>query len=433
MFGTFLIQVLDAVMAVIGTAYVYMSVLAVVGFFKTRHFPDAKKHHRLAIVIAARNEGNVIGQLLESIHGQTYPAEYITTFVVADNCTDDTAAVSRAGGAICYEHNDPTQRTKGFALQYLFNQIKADYGIDAFDAYIVFDADNILNPDYMEKMNNAFDSGEKIITSYRNTKNWENSCIAASYALHWMRTVRLENRAKSLLGMACRIQGTGFLFTNELVKDGWNYTDLTEDRAFCADAVRKGYRISYQNEAEFYDEQPESLAIAYRQRLRWGKGHLQAFQQMGGGLLKRCFTCLTKDFRQAVTAYDMFMITFPRPLYDIAALILELLISVGMVCLSGASVSLLSTWLWGALLAFAGDAFGSMGTAIYTMIMERDHIPPLPWHRKVWYCISFPIFSIVGSITYCVAAVTKVEWKPIPHRAVSDTSKFRRLRRFTKH
>lgn len=408
---------LEIVLAVMGAAYAYMSIPAIIGFFTTRHFPQAKKNHRYGIVIAARNEENVIGQLLESLQNQTYPAEYTTIFVVADNCTDETAQVARSHGAVCYERFNTEKRTKGFALQYLFGQIDRDYGIDAFDAYIVFDADNVLKPDYLEKMNNAFDSGEKIITSYRNTKNWENSCIAASYALHWMRTVRLENRAKSLLGMACRVQGTGFLFANELVKNGWNYTDLTEDRAFCADAVRMGYRISYQNEAEFYDEQPESLAIAYRQRMRWAKGHLQAFRRISGGLLKRCFTT---GFHDAVTAYDMFMITVPLPLFQFIVQMMKLLVCVAIVCLDGESPLLIATWFKGAALGFVGSYFGNVATAVYTTIMEKDHLPALSVRKKIWYCVTFPIFSILGQITYCLAAVSRVEWKPIPHGARAD-------------
>jgi cellulose synthase/poly-beta-1,6-N-acetylglucosamine synthase-like glycosyltransferase len=418
---------LEIVLAVMGAAYAYMSIPAIVGFFTTRHFPQAKKNHRYGIVIAARNEENVIGGLLESIGSQTYPAEYMTVFVVADNCTDRTAEVARSYGAVCYERFNTEKRTKGFALRYLFGQIDRDYGVDAFDAYVIFDADNILKSDYMEKMNNAFASGEKIITSYRNTKNWENSCIAASYALHWMRTVRLENRAKSLLGMACRVQGTGFLFSNELVKNGWNYTDLTEDRAFCADAVRKGYRISYQNEAEFYDEQPESLAVAYRQRMRWAKGHLQAFRQMSGGLLRRCFTT---DFRNAITAYDMFMITVPLPLFQVMVQTMKLLICVAIVCLDGESPLLIATWFKGIALGFVGSCLGNMATAVYTTIMERDHIPALPLGRKILYCITFPVFTILGRITYCLAAVSKVEWKPIPHGAKTDA---RLMRKTGKH
>ena len=73
--------------------------------------------------------------------------------------------------------------------------------------------------------------------------------------------------------MATNIQGTGFLFASEIVKDGWKYTSLTEDRALTADCVVEGYEISYNDEAIFYDEQQVSLKVALRQRLRWSKGH----------------------------------------------------------------------------------------------------------------------------------------------------------------
>ena len=424
---TWITELPGIILAVLGFAYTYMSLLMVIGFFSVRRFPEAKHNHRYAIMIAARNEENVIGQLLQSISEQTYPAELTTVYVVADNCTDKTAEIARAHGAICFERTDPDHRTKGYALQYLFRQVEQTCGISAYDGYVVFDADNILCPDYLEKMNRAFDSGEKIVTSYRNTKNWESNCIAASYAIHWLRTARCENRGKSVLRLACRVQGTGFLFANELVKNGWIYTDLTEDRSFCADAVRNGYRISYQHEAEFFDDQPENLMIAFRQRIRWSKGHLQAFARLGKALFKRCFTPRLHD---AATAYDMLMVNFPLSLIQCILKTIEFLFCVGLVVLAGHSPTLFSTWVTGALLSFAGDYFGNIALAVFTIVLERKHIPQIPWYRILWYCMTFPMFSIIGTITTCIAAVSKVEWKPIPHRA-ADVGTLKKIKKST--
>jgi len=270
--------------------YCYWSVYSFIGAFMTRRFPKANTNHKYAIMIAARNEATVIGNLIESINKQDYPRDMVTVFVVADNCTDNTAEIARSHGAICYERQDSNHRTKGFALQFLVQNIKKDYGIDAFEAYFIFDADNLLKKDYLTRMNEAFDSGEKIVTSYRNTKNFNDNWIAASYGIHWLRTVRNEHRARSVLNLATRIQGTGFMFASEIIKNGWNYTSFTEDRAFAADSVVNGYRISYCDAAEFYDEQPTSLKIAMRQRIRWGKGHLQAFAELGPKLFGHIFT-----------------------------------------------------------------------------------------------------------------------------------------------
>ena len=220
-------NIYDILSVLITIMLAYHSVYFIVGIFKTRKFKKAKVKHKYAILIAARNEEKVIGNLLDSIAKQDYPRDLLTTFVVADNCTDTTAAIARKKGAICYERFNDQDKTKGFALEFLFNNIECDYGINSFEGYFIFDADNLLNTNFVSKMNDAFDSGEKIITSYRNTKNFDENWIASTYALHWIRSSRTSHRARSYLGLATNIQGTGFLFANEIVKNGWHYTSLT--------------------------------------------------------------------------------------------------------------------------------------------------------------------------------------------------------------
>ena len=391
--------------------YRYREVYKAVGAVATRNFPEARNFHKYAILVAARNEANVIGNLIESIRSQDYPEELVTIFVVADNCTDNTAEVARSLGAVCYERNDDLRRTKGYALQFLVEEIRRDYGgVDSFEAYFIFDADNLLAPDYLTKMNDAFDSGEKIITSYRNTKNFDDNWISASYALHWMRTIRTEHRARSLCRTPTRIQGTGFMFSWEIVKDGWKYVTLTEDRAFCADAVTQGYTISYQNEAEFFDEQPTDIKIAFRQRLRWAKGHIQALRETGGKLFIGVFKYIFR--RQSFHSYDMLTVVFPNNLFWLitswALVILALIAN---------KKGLVGAWaVWGAFLVERLEAnLKLMWTAVYVFIFEHKHIPKIKWYRKLWYCFTFPMFDIIGKITILLAVFMKVDWKPIPH------------------
>ena len=119
----------------------------IIGLFCTRKFKPAKNNHKYAVLIPARNEEPVIGNLINSIKKQDYPQELLTIFVVADNCTDNTAKIAQELGAICYEHNNPDERTKGFGLKYLFEQIEKDYGIQSFEGYFIFDSDNLLKRD----------------------------------------------------------------------------------------------------------------------------------------------------------------------------------------------------------------------------------------------------------------------------------------------
>lgn len=455
----FIKYIIEIISGSIGYLLKYKIIYKLTGVFFTRKFGKAKQNHKYAILVAARNEETVIGNLVDSINQQDYPRELITIFVVADNCTDNTAKIAREAGAICYERFDNEHRTKGYALQFLVENIRRDYGIESFEGYFLFDADNLLKEDYITRMNEAFDSGQKIITSYRNTKNFGDNWISASYGVHWLRTVRNEHRARSLFRLATRIQGTGFLFTHEIIKDGWNYVSLTEDRAFCADAVAKGYQISYNNEAVFYDEQPVNIKIALRQRVRWAKGHLQALVETGPKLLKHIFVTggvanrdnkdaprwkkFLYNIRLRFMSLDMLSVVYPRQLMlllkkiVIYYLVLSLIL-IGWECYdfnffrisvlgtpvidglkfvsaqhgSGAVIGIMTLSLF-----YTGivSYFINIFSAVYIYFIERKRIEHIPFFKKAWFCITFPLFDIIGRFSLLVAIFKKVEWKTIPH------------------
>lgn len=408
-----LIDILQGLSKIIGWLYKYRTLYALTGALATRKFPATDKRYKYAVLIAARNESAVLGNLLESLRRQDYDGS-VTVFTVADNCTDDTAAIARAGGAICYERFDPNRRTKGYALQYLVECIRRDYGIDHFDGYFVFDADNLLRPDYISRMNESFAAGEKIITSYRNTKNFGDNWISASYGLHWLRTIRTEHRARSIFRLATRIQGTGFLFASEVIRDGWNYTSLTEDRAFCADAVVGGYRISYNDAAEFFDEQPVDLKIAMRQRVRWSKGHLQAFGESGGKLFRGIFKA---PFRRAsFMSFDMLTVVFPRSLFSVFRKAVVWVARLTLLLAAGASFGAVAALIGGAVWATGKGYFSRVVSAVYIFIVERRRIPAMKWYKRVWFCLTFPLFYLIGKLSLVVALFARVEWKPIPHK-----------------
>ncbi|MBE6678019.1 MAG: glycosyltransferase [Ruminococcaceae bacterium] len=408
------LNICNIIIAVFGALYAYRTVITVVGFFFTKKFPRTDAKHKYAVTIAARNEEAVIAKLIESIKRQDYPSEYLTIFVVADNCTDKTAELARAAGAVCYERFDKEHCTKGYALQYLYKCIERDYGIESFEGYFVFDADNLLKKDFVSRMNDAFHSGEKLITSYRNTKNIDDGFIAASYALHWLRTIRFESRGRSVLGISVRIQGTGFLFASELVKDGWNYLTLTEDREFTCDAIAAGNTVTYQHEAQFYDEQPVDMHTVFRQRIRWSKGHLMAFTMF----FTRLWGCVFrgKGWQNKASALDFQLTNFP---YGMCLIPLKILKAVLLVLLAAAGTPWWSlVWIVFQTLIFEHFAVIPMGLLLF--ITERKRLQKISLWRILWYSLMFCTFGIIGDITMWIAAFTHVTWKPIPHKA--DTS-----------
>ena len=461
----------DTLGFILGLIIVHKAFYYVIGMFYTRKFKPAKKQHKYGIVIAARNEKNVIGNLLDSISKQDYPNDLLTIFVVADNCTDNTAQIAKAHGAIVYERFDDAHRTKGYALEFLFDRIKEDYGIDSCEGYFVFDADNLLKTNYISKMNDAFDSGEKIITSYRNTKNFDENWIAANYALHWLRSIRTNHRARSVLHLATNIQGTGFLFANEIVSNGWHYTSLTEDRALTADAVAQGYEITYQDEAEFFDEQPVNLKIALRQRLRWAKGHLQAFVETGPYLFmniifgkkyiktrwgktytkkKNKWQDFLESIRHRFASFDTLEQLIPTAIINLVRWLLVSVILYSCFCYKEGinNLALFPGWSWLAkdlraifpfyinmslgiqalfisllitIMAHIIYRIASYLTqtlqAVYLFIVEDARIKKISFRKKLLYILTWPTFDIIGRYSTYFALFMKVEWKPIPHES----------------
>ena len=132
-------------------------------------------------------------------------------------------------------------------MRYIVDQINKDYGVESFDGFFVFDADNVIDPQFISKMNDAFIANGKksIITSYRSSKNFGSNVISAMYGLYFAYSCRFESAGRTALGCSTRVAGTGFLMSSEIIKDGWNYLSLSEDTELTADHLIKGTKVVY--------------------------------------------------------------------------------------------------------------------------------------------------------------------------------------------
>ena len=363
------------------------------------------KLHKYAVLICARNESAVIAELIESLKRQTYPASLTEIFVLADNCTDRTAEIAGSHGATVYERYNQTQIGKGYALQELLEHIRRDRPM-GFDGYFVFDADNVLSPDYIERMNETFSEGFDAVTSYRNSKNYGDNWISAGYALWFLRESQYLNRARMKLSTSCAVSGTGFLFSRKLMEQmgGWPFHLLTEDIEFTVQHVLRGVRIGYCERAELFDEQPTDFRQSWRQRTRWTKGYLQVFSRYGKDLMRQM---IRGDF----AAFDMAMNIMPAFFLSAAGLLVELTAMV-LCLLSGGGL--------GAVFVSLLRIFGSMCGLLFvlgalTTVTEWNRIRATKW-EKIRAVFTFPIFMTTYLPIAICAVFAKAEWKPIEHK-----------------
>lgn len=374
------------------------------------HLLRAKPHkkaalHRFAVLICARNEQTVICDLIDSLHAQTYPQDKLKIFVMADNCTDATACVARGAGATVYERFDTAHVGKGYALDALLRNIARDEP-EGFDGYFVFDADNLLRPDYVERMNETFSDGNDIITSYRNSKNYGDNWISAGYGLWFLRESKYLNHARTLLGTSCAVSGTGFLFSRRVLEEqdgGWPFHLLIEDIEFSVSHILDGYKIALCPEAELFDEQPVTFRQSWRQRMRWSKGYLQVLQQYGGKLLAGIF-------KGSFSCYDMSMNILPAFVLSVLSTVSNLsLLTLQIANGAGTAEATL------AILQMLGSMYLTLFViGAITTATQWKKLHTTAW-KKVLYAFTFPVFMFTYLPISIAALFAKVEWKPITH------------------
>jgi cellulose synthase/poly-beta-1,6-N-acetylglucosamine synthase-like glycosyltransferase len=368
------------------------------------HLPEVL--HRYAVLIAARNEETVIRQLIESIQRQNYPIELLDIYVVADNCTDATAEIAYSTGVYVYERFNRRNIGKGYALQYLLEQIQLSGNFEDYDGFFIFDADNLLDENYVREMNRTFHDGYNVVTSYRNSKNFGDNWISSGYALWFLHEAQFLNRGRMRIGNSCMVSGTGYVIAREVLErnGGWNFFLLTEDIEFTADCIANGEKIGYCEKAVFYDEQPISFQVAWNQRLRWVKGYYQVYRKYGKMLASK----LGK--KGGFSCFDMLMANLPAFILTAVAAAAGLTMTIlGLVTAQDISFALLSIPLFVAKTSVAMFLLG-----IYTVLTEWRQIP-MPWYQKIGCVFTFPVYMMTY-IPIAFAALKKnVEWKPIAH------------------
>jgi cellulose synthase/poly-beta-1,6-N-acetylglucosamine synthase-like glycosyltransferase len=291
--------VLQVAFWVVGIYYTITSLFGLAEKLRKRSDKFYMPEKKFAIFIPAHNEEIVINGIVENLKHINYPKELYEVYVVADNCSDQTAATARNAGATVLERFDSKDRGKGHALKWafqavLFNKNKRNH----YDAAVIFDADNLVSKDFLLEMNNKLCSGFKVVQGYIDSKNPDDSWITMGYSLSFWNVNRLFQSARSFLGLSNEIGGTGFCMDVQVLKDmGWEATSLAEDLEFTAKLVLNDIKVGWAPKAIIYDEKPLTLAQSWKQRRRWMQGFADVcsryfFKLLGKGIKEGSLTAI---------------------------------------------------------------------------------------------------------------------------------------------
>lgn len=269
-------HILDLIMIPIQVVIVfytiYYFVLAIFGMWRKKEKKNYKPSHTFAVMVCAHDEEAVVGPLVDNLKILDYPDELYDIFVVADNCTDETARIARERGAHVFERFNKEKVGKGYAMGWMFDHI---YEMDRkYDAIVIFDADNLVHPEFLLEMNHHLSKGEKVIQGYLNAKNPEDTWVAGTFAIAFWMVNHLWHLSKYNLGLSTALGGTGMCIKTEILQEyGWECEGLTEDMEFSMKLLTHGIRTCWAHDAIVYDEKPLTFKQSWNQRKRWAQGH----------------------------------------------------------------------------------------------------------------------------------------------------------------
>lgn len=259
----------------------------ILSYFNSNVPKEKNNKGKFAILIPARDESRVIEELLNSILNQTRKIDSDDVYVIVEEESDKTVELVKNKNMNIVFRHDLSKKRKGYALDDAIKEILEQK--KHYDAYFIFDADNVLDKDYIKNMEKAYESGYDIGIGYRNTKNGNDSVIAAASSLTFSMINTLGNEHKMKCNNTLTISGTGFYIKGDIVEKlgGYPFNSLTEDYELTLYATLNDLTTTYVKNAIFFDEQPVKYNITINQRTRWIKGFFEARKKYIPLLLKK--------------------------------------------------------------------------------------------------------------------------------------------------
>lgn len=379
-------------------------------WLKPKKYPPAKTQHKFGIIIPARNEEEVIGDTVRKLLQQNYPRELYDIFVVAHNCTDKTAERAREAGAVVFECNDddPKHKRVSYALQYGFRKILEEY--DNYEAFIRFDADNLMNDDFIARMNDAFDAGVKIAKCFENSKNIDQNVWSGVSGLYYIRDSRIACHVRSALHTDQMLTGAGMMVSADILRrhNGWKCMGVSEDAEFTLQAMLEGERTRYVPDAIVYEDQPSTLRDTVNRNKRMGNGLFKLFFTHG----LRCFGKFFTTFRFGFL--DLFLTLLFVPIAVVACTWFPLYYGYKIIAaavLGDTATLIMFGKLIGYILLFAFYLPFTL-QSLLAALLERKRINA-PFHKLLPAIFLSPLFMIVYAISICLGVFSRPTWKKI--------------------
>ncbi len=428
------IEILDIIFYGVIFIMLGLSWFYVAGFFlsmkRIKKAPHSDKLTKFAVLVPARNESGVIGNIMVALSNQTYPKDYYDVYFIIESEDDPTYELAIKNGFKVFVRDEmtPQRRTKGFALQECIRSFKKN---DLkYDAYMIFDADNVMDLDYLEKMNDLRQTGVEVGVGYRNFTNINTNWLTSGSAILFTYMNSFTSKNRTLLFKKALITGTGYYVNADIIDEagGWIFTGMTEDTEFTTYCEYHNINMSYYPIINFYDEQSPSLRTNHAQHIRWVWGFLIKRKRFikGGKMHNATSRALN---RASIFEYRTSIIPFA------IACVLDILILIGSVILYVFSLKYSpesSMTLLIDIITFAAFIYLIFVVAAIATIAHNFNRLKMKWWMIILSVVTYPFYfldMLVAFVHGLLVPKSRKTWTPIKH---SGKIKDKRAKRVSK-
>ena len=387
-------------------------------FKKPKKYEKVQEYTNFCIIIPARDESSVIKGIIKSLENQTYPKEHFDVYIVVESKSDPTVKIAKDSFCnIVVRKNLNGRRRKGFAIEDCLKHVKDINRYEFYDSFMIFDADNLLDSNYLERMNDLRISEEyQVGFGYRNFLNANKNYVTINSAIQLAMLNGVFSKGRSILFDKIMLNGTGYFIDKAVIEGagGWIFNGLTEDVELTTYCTYHNVKMGYCEDAQYYDEEPETHKVMHRQHIRWVWGYLQSkkkFKQKGVNYKAK------KRWVRNLAIFEYNFLLWPVIIYIVLA-ILSFLVMFGLFLSSFYFDPSMSIYIFlHSLIPLASIyVLGFLGTA-GVLITNRKHFNFAFWQNmlglftfSIWF-FDF-IFAFFDGLIH---RGKRSKWSKIPH------------------
>lgn len=401
---------------------------------KKKTFPKSEKKARVAFIIPAFNEASVIYDTVkEALEKQDYPKELYDVYVVANNCTDNTADLARKAGAkvLILDDPDPTHRMALYPLKFGINHILET---KKYDLVIHLDADNHLNPEFLSLMNDAYQSGVDFARPYEGSLNATQNFFTKACTLFYSFDSRYGSRVRERLNIAAHINGAGATMSTRMLEKcgGYDCQTISDDAEFNFNRMLDGYKGHYVEDAVVYEDAPSTFKDTVNRNKRIFNGGIKLLKtkilQMLGKFFKTGRISYIEMFMSYIFIFLTVVLCTWFPIYYIYHFVYLALCANGTIATTMFTATYYNSVLWNTIYAGGGILlalflFFGVLQGIILVLSDYKKMGAKSPKEMISGALLFPAFLVVYVVTLCAGAFSKKPgWDKIK-RNVQNESK----------